>query len=144
MSIYKLLPIMTISKKKIKDNKVNYEDYLVELINNSSSFLHATNSNSFVLIKDQAHGECDAKSNNYEIDFKLLVPTEFMYYGNLSLPNVNYKHMDEGFIFVNDTEYSSDGTMQIEVFEAFEKYITDIYLASKNKLLEMQYSNNIR
>ena len=143
MNLYELLPILMISSKKVNENKVNYEEYLIELLNNAHTFLRAINSDRFELIDEQAHGECDAKSNNYQIDFKLLVPTEFMYYKNLALPNVNYKHMNEGLISVNDTKGSLDKSLQTQANNAFANYIANICIANKDKLIKMQSSENI-
>ena len=50
----------------------NYERYLTELINNSEFFMRKTKGKSFKWIENQNHGECDAISEDYSVDYKLL------------------------------------------------------------------------
>ncbi|MDR3906464.1 MAG: hypothetical protein Q3X66_08460 [Evtepia sp.] len=52
-----------------------YEDYLLEFINASSFFLEKSNGNRFHAPASEAHGEPDAISPEYQIDFKLLGST---------------------------------------------------------------------
>ena len=56
------------------DDKCNYELYMVELLN-SSGWMKARFSKPFVHQKDQSHGQCDAYSGEYGIDFKLAAAT---------------------------------------------------------------------
>ncbi len=51
------------------DAKSNYELYLVEVLNNSQ-WIKKQFHEPFVWRKDQSHGECDAYSGEYGIDFK--------------------------------------------------------------------------
>lgn len=51
----------------------NYEDWARELINNSSKFMEKTHGESFKAPNSEAHGECDAVSSTYQIDFKLIL-----------------------------------------------------------------------
>ena len=50
----------------------NYERYLVEMINHSKLFMQKSGGKPFQWEECQAHGECDAVSENYSVDFKLL------------------------------------------------------------------------
>lgn len=50
----------------------NYERYLTELINHSALFMQKSKGTPFEWIEHQDHGECDAVSDCYSIDFKLL------------------------------------------------------------------------
>ena len=50
----------------------NYELYLTELINQSKLFMQKSEGKVFKWEEHQAHGECDAVSKNYSIDYKLL------------------------------------------------------------------------
>ena len=52
--------------------KCNYERYLTELINRSELFMRKSNGKPFHRVEHQAHGECDAVSDYYSIDFKLV------------------------------------------------------------------------
>ncbi len=141
--VYDLLPIMMISKKEVNNVKVNYEDYLIELLNSSLYFKKLTNSENFKAILEQSHGECDAKTSNYQIDFKLLVPTEFMKYKNKSLPNVDYKHLSKGVIYVTDNENSLNKELQIQASSSFANYIANICFTNKEKLINMKNDETI-
>lgn len=50
----------------------NYERYLTELINNSEYFMRKSKGKAFQWVENQDHGECDAISEIYSIDYKLL------------------------------------------------------------------------
>lgn len=50
----------------------NYELYLTELINHSKLFMQKSEGEAFKWEEHQSHGECDAVSKNYSIDYKLL------------------------------------------------------------------------
>lgn len=144
MNCYELLPIMLISKKKVANVKVDYENYLVELLNNAFSFKKSLNLyEPFEKINEQSHGECDARSGDYEIDFKLLVPTEFMKIKNSTLPDVNYNHLKDGFIFVNDNEKSLNKTLQEKAQNTFINYISNIALSNKDDLLKIKDDDTI-
>ncbi len=134
---------MMISKKKVNNIKVNYEDYLIELLNSSLYFMKLTNSERFNAIKEQSHSECDAETSNYQIDFKLLVPTEFMKYKNISLPDVDYKHLRDGFISVNDNENSLNKDLKIKADNSFVNYLANVCIANKEKLLTMKDNDTI-
>jgi len=143
MSKYELLPIMMISKKKVNDTQVNYEDYLIELLNNSNYFQKLSKNEYFKAITEQSHGECDAETSNYQIDFKLLVPSEFMWYKNMSLPSIDYSLMKNGIILVNDNEKSLDKNLQIKATSSFVNYLAKICCSNKNKLLAMKDEESI-
>ena len=49
----------------------NYELYLTELVNHSKLFLQKSEGEAFKWEEHQAHGECDAVSKSYSIDYKL-------------------------------------------------------------------------
>lgn len=51
----------------------NYERYLTELLNHSEFFMQKTNGSVFKWVERQDHGEPDAVSKNYSIDYKLFV-----------------------------------------------------------------------
>lgn len=57
------------------DNRVNYEVYLTELINNSEYFLQKSGGSEYVFSENQSEGQCDAVSDGYKIDFKLTAST---------------------------------------------------------------------
>lgn len=50
-----------------------YEDWVRELINCSESFLQMSDGHPYEASISEAHGECDAISSCYEIDFKLIL-----------------------------------------------------------------------
>ena len=56
----------------------------------------------FQLQETQAHGEDDAKSSLYSIDFKLLVDQDVMNAMFKNKPDIDRSHEREGFIFVQE------------------------------------------
>lgn len=144
MSFYKLLPIMLISKKKIANVKVDYENYLIELLNKAFTFKRVLNlPEPFEKINEQAHGECDACSGDYKIDFKLLIPTEFMKIKNSTLPDVDYNNLNDGFISVNNNKMSLDKALQDKAEKSFINYIANIALSNKDNLLKIKDDDTI-
>lgn len=68
----KILPPETIIEGFVQnDDKCNYEFYLVELLNSSKWFADSFNKE-FKLCENQSHKECDAYSDEYGLDFKLI------------------------------------------------------------------------
>lgn len=53
----------------------------------------------FILTTEQAHGEDDAYTSDYQLDFKLLVGSNVMRMKNRNMPEIDYSHMSQGFIF---------------------------------------------
>lgn len=143
MSNYELLPIMMISKKKVNNIQVNYEDYLIEVLNKSNYFQKLSKNEYFKAIAEQAHGECDAETSNYQIDFKLLIPSEFMWYKNMSLPNIDYSLMKDGVIQVSDNKKSLDKNLQIKANNAFENYLVNVCFSDKKTLIEIKDEESI-
>lgn len=140
---YNLLPIMMISKKNVNGYKVNYEKYLIELLNASLNFMKLTKSEKFKEITKQSNGECDAETGDYQIDFKLLVPTEFMQYKTMTLPNVDYKNFEHGFICVNDNKNSLNEELKTKANNAFVNYIGNLCLKNKEELLKIKDEESI-
>ena len=77
------LPAGFIKKGFIKQNgqKGDYspDDYLREFLNSSSWFMRKTNGELFVKPKSEAHGECDAITKCYRIDFKQILGESMQY-----------------------------------------------------------------
>lgn len=117
-----------ISKTDINGIKIDYEKYLTELINNSHYFMSLTGGIKFEKILDQSHGEPDVVAGNYELDFKLLVNQEFVNAKLKSLPNVDYSHVKEGFIFVNDKIANKDNLTQIQANGLFIRFMQTLAL----------------
>lgn len=72
---YILLPPQFITKGFIGGEgapSCNYEEYLVELLNESEYFMEITKGKPFILNKKQNHGECDAICDSLSLDFKLI------------------------------------------------------------------------
>lgn len=69
----KMLDAPLIIKGFVNDEpECNYELYLTELINHSKLFMQKSEGEAFKWEEHQSHGECDAVSKNYSIDYKLL------------------------------------------------------------------------
>lgn len=73
----KIISPTLIAKDLVKDKQgnpiFNYETWVIELINRSSAFMKKTHGKSFVTPCSEAHGESDAITKNYNIDFKLIL-----------------------------------------------------------------------
>ena len=70
------------------EDKCNYEKYLIELLNNSQ-WMRKKYINDFKAPKDQSHGECDAYSDDYGIDFKLIASKTKLQALNLLRPSIS-------------------------------------------------------
>ena len=69
---YKLLPPAMVIKNFVDgEEDCNYEKYLLELLNHSNYF-EKKGKGEYCYPPEESHGECDAISPNYELDFKLL------------------------------------------------------------------------
>lgn len=76
----RMLNIAFINKNFIKDNnntndKYNYEKYLLEFVN-YSKIVSDNYGEKFNYNINQYNGECDITNGYYDLDFKLLVPTD--------------------------------------------------------------------
>lgn len=82
---------------------LSYEDYLLEILNWSGYFRSKSEDKSeYVAPKTEDHGEADAYSTDYQIDFKLLIDEEMMRGLNKNKPTVNKEFIDKGIIMVQD------------------------------------------
>lgn len=79
---------------------LSYESYLLDIINSSRFFRSKCSiMESYISIEDQSHGEDDAYTSTYQMDFKLLVDEEVMRELNKNMPEVDYSQMSKGLIF---------------------------------------------
>ena len=58
--------------------KCNYERYMTELLNCSAFFMNKTGGEKLCWNEKQDHGECDATTSIYSIDYKLLTTNSFL------------------------------------------------------------------
>ena len=133
-SLFTLLPTKMISKTDINGIKIDYEKYLTELINNSHYFMSLTGRIKFEKVLEQSHGEPDVVAGNYELDFKLLVNQEFVNAKLKSLPNVDYSHVKEGFISVNDKAANKGNLTQIQANGLFIRFMQRLALMKENQI----------
>lgn len=76
---YKNLPVQCIVKDFIIGEPLcNYEIYLRELLNNSEYFMSLSQGEEYVAPIKEDDKECDAITEQYKIDFKLLVSSSYM------------------------------------------------------------------
>ena len=89
--------------------QITYENFLIDIINFSQYFStkHSFMEH-FILTTEQAHGEDDAYTSTYQLDFKLLVGTNVMRMKNRNMPEVDYSHMSQGFIFSKTQELEEE------------------------------------
>lgn len=89
--------------------KVTYENFLIDIINFSQYFSKKHSfMEHFILTTEQAHGEDDAYTSTYQLDFKLLVGTNVMRVKNRNMSEVDYSHMSQGFIFSKTQEVEEE------------------------------------
>lgn len=75
-----LLPGALILKDSVKgDENCGYEQYLFEFINKSNYFKEKSNNKPYFRPVDESNGECDCISENYELDFKLIVASTLLH-----------------------------------------------------------------
>lgn len=82
-----LLPAMVIKNFVEGEEDCNYEKYLLELLNHSNYF-EKKGKGEYCHPTEESHGECDAISPNYELDFKLLASSSFFQAQSILSPSV--------------------------------------------------------
>lgn len=114
---------------------VNYEHFLIDVINGSGYF---SSKHSFMeyyrLVEDQSHGENDVYSSTYQLDFKLLISSDVMRERHKNMPKVDYSRMTEGFIF----SWTKDKVSDIPP----DTILTDIEDCKLEDLRSEQYKNS--
>ncbi len=106
---------------------VTYEDFLIDVINFSQYFStkHSFMEH-FVLTTEQSHGEDDAYTSTYQLDFKLLVGSDVMRARNRNMPEVDYSHSSEGFIFTKTKEYDEEEPDETILLDIAQLKIEDL------------------
>ena len=114
---------------------VTYEDFLIEVINGSQFFRSKCSfMEHYVLTTEQSNGEDDAYTIDYQLDFKLLVGENVMRVRNRNMPEVDYSHTSQGFVFTKTKE-------QVESISD-ETILWDLKKCSIENLRNAQYANN--
>ena len=54
-----------------------YEDWIIELVNQSDFFLEKSGGEKYIRPPHESHGECDCESSTYKVDFKLVGSKDF-------------------------------------------------------------------
>ena len=91
---FKPLPTQLIVNNYIEgEDSYSYEVYLRDYINSSSYFLKLSNGEKYIEPLSEAHGESDAISNKYCIDFKLMVGESKMEASSILSDGI-YKYSD--------------------------------------------------
>ena len=106
---------------------VTYEDFLIDVINFSQYFStkHSFMEH-FVLTTEQSHGEDDAYTSTYQLDFKLLVGSDVMRARNRNMPEVDYSHSSEGFISTKTKEYEEEEPDETILLDIAQLKIEDL------------------
>ena len=77
--MFKQLPAHMIVKNFIKgEEDCNYEIYLRDYLNNSSFFMSKSSGQKYQACPTESHGEPDARSDDYAVDFKLMISNSKM------------------------------------------------------------------
>ena len=101
----KIMPKFLLLNGKNAFPNVTYENFLIDIINGSSFFKSKCSiMEHYVLNAEQSHGEDDAYTSDYQLDFKLLVSDDVMRVRNHNMPEIDYSMMDEGFVFTKTKE----------------------------------------
>ena len=126
---------------------LSYEDYLLEILNWSGYFRSKSEDKSeYIAPKTEDHGEADAYSTDYQIDFKLLIDEEMMRGLNKNKPTVDKKFIDKG---IYDTEKAVDAFYYAmnSASDLYKKYfgyaftVTARYTAAKEMADNFTYDN---
>lgn len=86
------------------DPSLSYELFLLEVLNNSKYFMSKSNGEKFISPESESHGENDAITNSYQIDFKLLVSKNMMQLLAQNKPNIDYSLLNKGIIMVKEKD----------------------------------------
>ena len=74
-----LLPAAMVIKEFVQgDENCDYEKYLLEIVNASVFFKSLSNGKEYVAPRDESHGEDDADSGEYSLDFKLVESSSYL------------------------------------------------------------------
>ena len=84
---YPLPPSTIITNFVEGESQCNYEIYLLELINESKYFKDKAKG-AYKRPNTENHGECDAISENYELDFKLLASSTYLQSRSILFPSI--------------------------------------------------------
>lgn len=78
----------------------SYEVILLDIINHSKYFLKKSNWQHYDEPDSESHSEDDANTEQYKLDFKLLVSQKMVHIKSKNAPDVDYSHLDNGYITV--------------------------------------------
>ena len=88
---------------------LSYEDYLIDVLNCSMFFGRKKPfTEQYRKPESEAHGECDAVSSTYTIDFKLLADEEVMRVRTKNRPSVDYSRLAKGMVFVKTSTANAE------------------------------------
>ena len=87
LEYYPLPPSTIITNFVEGESQCNYEIYLLELINESKYFKDKAKG-AYRRPDTESHGECDAISENYELDFKLLASSTYLQSKSILYPSI--------------------------------------------------------
>ncbi len=72
-----------------KPSNYSYEDFIIEYLNESAYFMDKTDGELFYHSNDESKGQCDAITNNYSLDFKLILGQSMQYAKNLTSEQID-------------------------------------------------------
>lgn len=129
--------------KKTAFPNVTYEDFLIDIINLSHFFKSKIPIwDRYTLTKDQSHGECDACSTTYQLDFKLLIDEDIMRARVQNMPEIDYSRMSEGFVFTRTKEQISEVPHNNLLRDIKESTVEDLrYERYKNRTITRLVNN---
>ena len=111
------------------EDNCNYELYLLELLNNSSWF-KLNYPGDFVAPESEAHGECDANNDLYQIDFKLFAANSALRARKL-LSNPITK-VEPGLISYGTSKSPDKKLLVTRLFAAFRRKSVDELISIRN------------
>ena len=112
------------------DSRDNYELYLTELVNCSEYFLGLSHGSQYEYSEKQAHGECDAITKDYELDYKLTESSSRMQAARLHASQITVAGGITMFSAARETSdilatYLHSGLRAIKSFEEIESIISE-------------------
>lgn len=112
-----------------------YENYLIDVLNASMFFGQKKPFlEKYRKPTSEAHGECDALSSTYSIDFKLVVDENVMKARTRNRPSVDYSQLSKGLIFTK--------TNSINIHTPQDILLEDILHLKPNDIQNETFQNN--
>ncbi len=138
---YKVLPAELIVRGFVGgDDRCDYEYYLTEMLN-ASAWFKSRFPNGFIWQGSQSHGECDAKSGKYGLDFKLIASKTKMQARSMLSPQIYTKN---GCTIYCGSRLENAEIQATRLFAALREYdLSSLEELRKRKIKQQGIENDI-